>query len=146
MSAMIARAHRKHDRSSLRAGRIALWLAAIILLFNAVMPLTRAAIQQAQAAAGIEQIVICSTLGFRTLAMKDGVQVDTDPAKAEKMGDKNCPVCAAAANVGHAILPAGIELTVAGTSTTVLYGAASQSTPARADYRLSQARAPPTIA
>lgn len=137
---------RSSNRTSVRAGRVVLWLAAIALLFNGLMPLTRIAVQQAQAAAGIEQIVICSALGFQTLAMKDGAPVETDPAKSEKMGGKNCPVCVAAANVGHAILPAGIELTVTGTSTTVLYGAASQSTPARADFRPSQARAPPAIA
>jgi hypothetical protein len=142
---MSALATFKHRRPSHRAGKVVLWLAAIALLFNGLMPLTRVAIQQAQAAAGIEQIVICSALDFRTLAMKDGAQVDTDPSKADKMGSTNCPICMAT-NTAHAVLPTGIALTVSGTSVTVLYGAASQSTPARAEFRPSQARAPPIIA
>jgi hypothetical protein len=142
---MPAHAPRKYFRSSSRAGRVVLWLAAIALLFNGLMPLTQVAVQQAQAAAGIEQIVICSAVGFRTLAMKDGAQVDTDPSKADKMGSTNCPICMAASTV-HAVLPVGIALTASGTSITVLYGAASQSTPAHAQFRPSQARAPPTIA
>lgn len=141
---MMAEMTHRRSADSPRAGRAVLWLAAVGLLFSSLMPLTRVVVQHAQAAAGVEQIVICSALGFRTIAFKDGGQVDTDPSKSEKMGSTNCPICFTA-TAGYAILPVGIELTVSGTSTTVLYGAASQSTPARADFRPSQARAPPAI-
>jgi hypothetical protein len=122
--------------------RLAAMLALAGLLFHAVLPLTQQAVRQAQAASGIEQVVLCSALGLRVLALKDGAPVDTDPAKSETMA-KLCPVCFAATGQPPAILPVAVALPLPAQSVTVLYGAAGDSTPARAVTRPPQARAPP---
>lgn len=117
-------------------------LALCALVFQGLLPLTQQVVRQVQAANGIEQVVLCSALGLRTVALKDGAPVDTDPAKSER-ASKTCPVCFTAAALGHAILPAITLLTAPGLALTVLYGAAPASTAATASYLPAQARAPP---
>lgn len=122
--------------------RVLARLALLAVIFHALLPLTQHAIQRVQAANGIEQVVLCSALGFRTLALKDGLPVDADPDKPMQ-ASKNCPVCLATANLGHAILPSALLPLLPGLAITVLYGAAPDSTPAQARYLPAQARAPP---
>lgn len=117
-------------------------LALLALLFHGLLPLTQNAIQRVQAAQGIEQVVLCSALGFRTIALKDGMPVDADPTKPQKVS-QNCPFCLGNAQFGHAVLPVGIVLALPGIAVTVLFGAAPDSTPAQADFLPQQARAPP---
>ncbi|MCW0235991.1 MAG: hypothetical protein OJJ21_20510 [Ferrovibrio sp.] len=127
-----------------RLGRLAALLALCALVFHGLLPLTQQVARQVQAANGIEQVVLCSALGFRTLALKDGAPVDTDPAKSEK-SSRICPVCFATANLSHAILPAGALPVLPSLAITVLYGAAPASTAASAAYLPPQARAPPAF-
>lgn len=119
-------------------------LALVALLFHGLLPLTQQIVRQAQAANGIEQIVLCSAMGLRSIAMKDGAPVDTDPAKTEKTS-KLCPVCFATAGHDHAILPVAAALPLPSQAITVLYGAASTSTLASASALPPQARAPPAF-
>jgi len=119
-------------------------LALCALVFHGLLPLTQHAVRQVQAANGIEQVVLCSALGFRTLALKDGAPVETDPAKSET-SSRICPVCFTASILNHAILPAGALLGLPSLAITVLYGAAPASTAASATYLPPQARAPPAL-
>jgi hypothetical protein len=121
--------------------RLVAMLGLLGLLFHTLLPLTQNAIRHVQAANGIEQVVLCSALGFRIIALKDGLPADIDPEKPAKVS-QTCPVCFAA-QVGHAILPAGILLLLPGFSLTALYGAAPGSTPAQSLHQPQQARAPP---
>lgn len=124
--------------------RLAARLALLALLFHALLPVTQHLVRQAQAANGIEQVVLCSALGFRTLALLDGAPVDTDPGKTETIA-KICPVCLAAAGLQPAILPVAPMLDGPALSVTVLYGAASRSTLAQSPRSPQQARAPPAV-
>lgn len=122
--------------------RLAAALALFGLLLHALLPLTQSAIRHVQATNGIEQVVLCSALGFRIIALKDGMPTDADPEKPAK-ASQNCPVCLAQTQLGTAILPAGILLMLPGFSLTALFGAASDSTPAQSLHSPQQARAPP---
>ena len=122
--------------------RLAALLGLMGLLFHALLPLTQNAIRHVQVANGIEQVVLCSALGFRIIALKDGLPADVDPEKPAKVS-QTCPVCFAQAQLGNAILPAGILLLLPGLSLTALYGAAPGSTPAQSLHQPQQARAPP---
>jgi hypothetical protein len=117
-------------------------LALAAVLFHGLLPLTQQVARQVQAANGIEQIVLCSALGLRTIAMKDGAPVDTDPAKTAKIS-KHCPICLAFAGMQPAILADAPALGRPVMALTVLYGAASRSTLAEAARQPQQARAPP---
>lgn len=133
-------------RSSTRwtFSRLAALLALTALVFHGLLPLTQQVVRQAQAANGIEQVVLCSALGLRVLALKDGAPVDTDPAKSETIA-KLCPVCFATGSLPPAILSAPPALTQPAVAVTVLYGAASRSTLAQANHLPQQARAPPVV-
>ena len=122
--------------------RLATMLGLLGLLFHGLLPLTQNAIRHVQAANGIEQVVLCSALGFRVIALKDGLPADVDPDEPAK-ASQNCPVCFANAQLGNAILPAGVLLLLPGFSLTALYGAAPDSTPAQSLHSPQQARAPP---
>lgn len=125
--------------------RLAALLALFALTFHGLLPLTHQVARQVQEANGIEQIVLCSALGFRTIAMKDGAPVDPDPSQSAKIS-KNCPVCLTFAGLQPALLPpAAAEPAMPATSVTVLYGAAASSTLAQAQHLPQQARAPPAI-
>jgi hypothetical protein len=131
-------------RQIARAGlpRLAALLALAALVFHGLLPLTHQLARQVQAANGIEQVVLCSALGFRNIALKDGAPVDTDPANGAK-SSQICPVCFAATNPGLAILPANLALALPSLAITVIYGAAPSSTLAAAPHLPAQARAPP---
>ncbi|MEK9969703.1 MAG: DUF2946 family protein [Ferrovibrio sp.] len=122
--------------------RFAAMLALAAVLFHGLMPLTQHVARQVQTANGIEQIVLCSALGLRTIAMKDGAPVDTDPAKTSKIGNL-CPVCLSLAGHQPAILATAPALDLPVLAVTVLFGAASSSTLAQAPRHPQQARAPP---
>jgi hypothetical protein len=122
--------------------RVLARMALLAVLFHALLPLTLHAAQRVQAANGIEMTVLCSALGTRTIALKDGLPVEADTEKPLK-ASKTCPVCLAAAQLGQAILPGTLPLLVPGLAITVLYGAAPDSTLAQARYLPAQARAPP---
>lgn len=122
--------------------RLAAMAALFALLFHAFLPLTQQAARQVQADNGIEQVVLCSALGLRVLALQDGQPVDTDPAKADKTS-KLCPVCFGTAGLAHAILPGAVTLVLPQLALTVLYGSAGRSTLAQAQAGSPQARAPP---
>lgn len=122
--------------------RVAATLALLGLMFHGLLPLTQNAIQRVQAANGIEQVVLCSALGFRTIALKDGMPVEADPAKPQK-ASQNCPACLLHTQLAHAVLPLGVALTVPSTAITILFGAAPDSTSAQASFLPPQARAPP---
>jgi hypothetical protein len=125
--------------------RLAALLALFALTFHAVLPLTHQVARQVQEANGIEQIVLCSALGFRTIAMKDGAAVDPDPSQSAKIS-KSCPVCLSFAGLQPALLPpTAAEPALPAISVTVLYGAAASSTLAQAQHLPQQARAPPAI-
>lgn len=125
--------------------RLAALLGLFALTFHGLLPLTHQVARQVQEANGIEQIVLCSALGFRTIAMKDGAPVDPDPSQSAKIS-KSCPVCLTFAGLQPALLPPGAaEPAMPVTSVTVLYGAAASSTLAQAQYLPQQARAPPTL-
>jgi hypothetical protein len=125
--------------------RLAALLALFALTFHAILPLTHQVARQVQEANGIEQVVLCSALGFRTLAMKDGAPVDPDPSQSAKIS-KSCPVCLSFAGLQPTLLPpVGAEPSMPVTSVTVLYGAAASSTLAQAQHLPQQARAPPTV-
>lgn len=127
-----------------KLARLAAMLALAALVFHGLLPLTQQMVRQAQAANGIEQVVLCSALGFRVMALKDGAPVDTDPAKTETIA-KLCPVCFAPGNLSPAILSAPPALALPAVAVTILYGAASGSTLAQASHLPQQARAPPAI-
>lgn len=125
--------------------RLAALLAVFALTFHGLLPLTHQVARQVQAANGIEQIVLCSALGFRTIAMKDGAAVDPDPSDSAKIS-KSCPVCLSLAGLQPALLPpAAAAPAMPVTSVTVLYGAAASSTLAQAQHLPQQARAPPAV-
>lgn len=123
--------------------RIAALLAVFALAFHAFLPLTQQAVRAAQAANGIEQVVLCSALGSRSIALKDGAPVDTDPAKGDKIS-QSCLVCLTAGGQ-PAILPAACEPAMPLTAVTVLYGAVAGSILAQATHLPQQARAPPAL-
>jgi hypothetical protein len=122
--------------------RFAAALALLALLVHGLLPLTQNAIQRVQTAHGIEQVVLCSALGYRTIALKDGMPVDADPAKPQKIS-QNCPACLLHNQLAQAVLPVGVALAAPSTAITILFGAASDSTPAQAGFLPPQARAPP---
>lgn len=124
--------------------RFAVTLGLFGLLFQVLLPVTQNGIRAAQAANGIEQVVLCSALGFRTIALKDGLPADADPEKPSRAAE-NCPACLNHAQLDQAILPVGIRLAVPTLSLTALYGAASDSTPAQSIRQPHQARAPPVF-
>ncbi|QDO96604.1 hypothetical protein FNB15_04635 [Ferrovibrio terrae] len=125
--------------------RLAALLALFALTFHGLLPLTQQVARQVQAANGIEQIVLCSALGFRTIAMKDGAAVDPDPAKSSRISE-SCPVCLSFAGLQPAVLPpVAAEPAQPVLAVTVLYGAASSSTLAQAQHPSQQARAPPIL-
>jgi len=128
-----------------RLARLAALLALFALTFHGLLPLTHQVARQVQEANGIEQIVLCSALGFRTIAMKDGAPVDPDPSQSAKIS-KSCPVCLSFAGLQPALLPpVAAAPAMPATSVTVLYGAASSSTLAQAQHLPQQARAPPAL-
>lgn len=124
--------------------RLAAVLALFALTFHGLLPLTHQVARQVQAANGIEQIVLCSALGLRTIAMKDGAAVDPDPSDSAKIS-KSCPVCLSFAGLQPAILPVAAAPTMPGLAVTVLYGAAASSTLAQSSRQPQQARAPPVL-
>jgi hypothetical protein len=117
-------------------------LALAAVTFHGLLPLTQQVARQVQAANGIEQVVLCSALGLRTVALKDGAPVDPDPAKTGKIS-KLCPVCLSFAGLQPAILPVAPDLVLPVLAVTVLHGAAGSSTLAQAPRQPQQARAPP---
>lgn len=137
---------RRHTACFRTAGlsRLAALLALFALTFHGLLPLTQQIARQVQAANGIEQVVLCSALGFRTLALKDGAPVDTDPAQGGKIS-KSCPVCLSFAGLQPAILPDAAAPALPILAVMVLYGAAGISTPAQAHHLPQQARAPPVL-
>lgn len=137
---------RRHTVRARTAGlsRLAALLALFALTFHGLLPLTQQVVRQAQAANGIEQVVLCSALGSRILAMKNGAPVETDPAQSGKIS-KSCPVCLSFAGLQPAILPADAAPALPMLAVTVLYGAAGSSTPAQAQHLPQQARAPPAL-
>ncbi|MBS4045179.1 MAG: hypothetical protein KG075_02475 [Alphaproteobacteria bacterium] len=125
--------------------RLVALLALFALTFHGLLPLTHQVARQVQEANGIEQIVLCSALGFRTIAMKDGAPVDPDPSRSGKIS-KSCPVCLTFAGLQPALLPpVAAAPAMPATSVTVLYGAAASSTLAQAQHLPQQARAPPAL-
>lgn len=134
----------RRTRARFALPRLAAMLALVALAFHGLLPLTQQMVRQAQSANGIEQVVLCSALGFRILALKDGAPVDTDPAKTETIA-KLCPVCFATGNLPPAILSVPPMLALPVVAVTVLYGAASGSTLAEASHLPQQARAPPAV-
>ena len=129
------------NRRNLR--RLAVALGLFALLFQVLLPITQIAVRDAQAANGIDHVVLCSAHGFKTIALKDGLPVDADPAKPEKTS-RNCPLCTGQ-TFSPAILPAGILLSLPAISLTVLFGAAPDSTLAQSPHSPQQARAPPAF-
>ena len=128
-----------------RLVRLAALLGLFALTFHGLLPLTQQVARQVQAANGIEQVVLCSALGFRTIALKDGAPVDPDPAQGGKIA-KHCPVCLSFAGLQPAILPPrAAEPAAPVLAVTVLYGAAGSSTLAQAQHPPQQARAPPLL-
>jgi hypothetical protein len=125
--------------------RLAALLALFALTFHGLLPLTQQVARQVQAANGIEQVVLCSALGFRTIAMKDGAAVDPDPAKSARISE-SCPVCLSFAGLQPVLLPPlAAEPARPVVAVTVLFGAASRSTLAQAQHPPQQARAPPVL-
>jgi hypothetical protein len=124
--------------------RLAALVALCALVFHGLLPLTHQLARQIQAANGIEQVELCSALGFRTIAMKDGAPVDPDPAKSAKISEL-CPICLSFAGLQPAILPSAPVSTQPSLGITVLYGAASSSTLALVPRQPQQARAPPVF-
>jgi hypothetical protein len=132
-------------RTAMSLSRLAALLALFALTFHGLLPLTQQIARQVQAAHGIEQVVLCSALGFRTIAMKDGAAVDPDPAKSARISE-SCPVCLSFAGLQPVLLPpVAPELARPVLAVTVLYGAASRSTLAQAQHLPQQARAPPAL-
>lgn len=122
--------------------RLAALLALFALTFHGLLPLTQQVARQVQAAQGIEQVVLCSALGFRTIALKDGAPVDPDPSQGARIA-KSCPVCLSFAGLQPALLPVAAQPAAPVLAVTVLYGAAAGSTLAQASRQPQQARAPP---
>jgi hypothetical protein len=129
------------NRLNLRRLAVALGLFAV--LFHVLLPITQLAVREAQAANGIDHVVLCSAHGFKTIALKNGLPVDADPAKPEQTS-RNCPLCPGQA-FSPAILPAGILLSMPAFSLTVLFGSAPASTLAQSPHSPQQARAPPAF-
>lgn len=124
--------------------RIAAAVALFAVVFHGLLPWVHIGIRQAQAAQGIEQVVLCSALGFRIVALKDGLPVDADPEKPLQAA-QNCPFCFGPGNGQPAILPVGAALAVPGLGTAMPYNAAPQSRPAQSVALPPQARAPPAF-
>lgn len=140
---MLSRRHTVRFRAA-GLSRLAALLALFALTFHGLLPLTQQVVRQAQAANGIEQVVLCSALGFRTLALKDGAPVDPDPARSGKIST-SCPVCLSFAGLQPAILavaPAPIPPVAA---VAVLFPAAAGSLPVEFSRHPQQARAPPVL-
>lgn len=140
---MLSRRHTVRCRTA-GLSRLAALLALFALTFHGLLPLTQQIARQAQAANGIEQVVLCSALGFRTLALKDGAPVDPDPAQGGKIS-KSCPVCLSFAGQQPAILavaPAPAEPTA---SVAVIFPPAGGTLPADSARHPQQARAPPVL-
>lgn len=142
---MFSRRHTLLSETRPNLARLAALLALFALTFHGLLPLTQQVARQAQAANGIEQVVLCSALGFRTIAMKDGAAVDPDPAKSARISE-SCPVCLSFAGLQPAILPPlAAEPAQPVMAVTVLFGAAGSSTLAQAQHPPQQARAPPVL-
>lgn len=143
--AMFARRHSTlPSLTRRRLARLAALLALFALTFHGLLPLTHQVARQVQEANGIEQIVLCSALGFRTIAMKDGAPVDPDPSDSAKIS-KSCPVCLSFAGLQPAVLPIAPAPSMPVLAVTVLYGAAASSTLAQSSRQPQQARAPPAL-
>lgn len=137
---------RRHTVRPRAAGftRLAALLALLALTFHGLLPLTQHLARQAQAANGIEQVVLCSALGYRTLAMKDGAPVDTDPAQSAKIS-KSCPVCLSFAGLQPAILAVAPAPAQPAAADAVIFPAAASTLPADSARHPQQARAPPAL-
>jgi hypothetical protein len=127
---------------------LAAWVALLGLVFHGLLPLSYNAMQRAMVAAaetdgGIEQLVICTALGLRTVTVQDGVPVDADPAAPKKSADRSCPICLAAAGLAHALLPAGLLLALPAALAATTYVQPDYTAPDQASWLPPQARAPP---
>jgi len=142
------------DRRPLLPARrhLAAWVALLGLAFHSLLPLSYNAMQRAMAEAaraeaksggGIEQLVICTALGLRTIAIQDGKPVDADPAKPKQAVDRSCPICLAAAGIAHAVLPAGLLLALPAAIAATVYTPPDYTAPDRLSWLPPQARAPP---
>lgn len=137
---------RRHTVRPRAAGltRLAALLALFALTFHGLLPLTQQLVRQAQAANGIEQVVLCSALGFRTLAMKDGAPVDTDPGQSAKIS-KSCPICLSFSGLQPAILAIAPAPAQPAASVAVIFPPAAGTLPADSARHPQQARAPPAF-
>lgn len=140
---MLSLRHRVRFRAA-GLSRLAALLALFALAFHGLLPLTQQVVRQAQAANGIEQVVLCSALGFRTLALKDGAPVDPDPARSGKIS-KSCPVCLSFAGLQPAILAVAPAPVHPVASVAVVFPGAASTLPADSARRPQQARAPPAL-
>lgn len=140
-------------RAAVRAAfprrRIATVLALLALVLQGVLPLAHNAAMRAAAAqglgqGGIEQIVICTALGLRTIAVKDGLPVDTDggSSKPQKM-QIGCPLCHALGNLNHGLLPAGLLLALPAAIASLSFATPHDYVLPPSATGLPQARAPP---
>lgn len=132
---------------------IAAWVALLGLVFHGLLPLSYNAMQRAMAEAasaeatagsGIEQLVICTALGIRTIAVKDGVPADLDPA-APKKAERSCPICLASAGLAHALLPAGLLLVLPAAIAAAVFTPPAYTAPDQPAWLPPQARAPPAF-
>jgi hypothetical protein len=126
---------------------IAAWVALLGLAFHGLLPLSYNAMQRAMADAarsegGIEQLVICTALGLRTVEIKDGLPVDSD-STAPKKAERSCPICLAAAGQAHALLPASLLLALPAALAATAYVQPDYTAPDQASWLPPQARAPP---
>lgn len=132
---------------------IAAWVALLGLVFHGLLPLSYNAMQRAMAEAasaeatvgsGIEQLVICTALGIRTIAVKDGVPADLDPS-APKKAERSCPICLASAGLAHALLPAGLLLVLPAAVAAAVFTPPAYTVPDQPSWLPPQARAPPAF-
>lgn len=142
------------DRRPLLPARrhLAAWVALLGLVFHGLLPLSYNAMQRAMADAaraeaqsgsgGIEQVVICTALGLRTVTLKDGLPADADPA-APKKAERSCPICLAAAGLAHAVMPVGLLLALPAALAAAVYTLPDYTAPDRPSWLPAQARAPP---
>ncbi|HEX6959042.1 MAG TPA: DUF2946 family protein [Ferrovibrio sp.] len=138
--------------------RIATMLALLALAMQGLLPLAHNAAMRAAGQAadgnGIEQIVICTALGLRTItirdgAIQDGVPRDGQPADADNTSPKpqnvqiGCPLCHALGSLSHGLLPAGLLLALPAAIAALSFAPAQDAVLPPSPTGLPQARAPP---
>ncbi|WP_370151489.1 DUF2946 family protein [Ferrovibrio sp.] len=129
--------------------RLMAWLALLGLAFHSLLPLSYNAMQRAMAEAarssGIEQIVICTALGIRTITLSEALPPaagDETPAKPQP-AERSCPICLASAGLAHAVLPAGLLLAMPAGIAAALAPPSDYRSPQPRAWLPSRARAPP---